>query len=313
WTAERDRFLAAFSRIEGLSDAPRRTQDRNVEADGARSTSLVRAADAPFINEPDTDWTSAANRARIAGTALDWATRALEYVPLQIDGHVTPGARQAERIDPSRPGKTAYRHALGDRGDVDRALAAALRAQPAWAARGADKHGARLEACAVELGRRRGELIGAMMIDGAKTVTEADAEVSEAIDFARYYGRALRDIADETRDCDIDPLGVVVVPPPWNFPLSIPAGGVLAALAAGNAVVLKPAPEAVLVGWELATCLWNAGIPRRILQSRPCPDDEVGRGLITDSRVDGVILTGSVETARLFLGWRPDLPLFAET
>ena len=105
----------------------------------------------------------------------------------------------------------------------------------------------------------------------------------------------------------------MVVAPPWNFPLSIPAGGVLAALAAGNAVVLKPAPEAVLVGWELATCLWNAGVPSRILQFLPCPDDEVGRALVTDSRVDGVILTGSVETARLFLGWRPDLPLFAET
>jgi len=313
WTAERDRFLAAFSRIEGLSDAPQRTQDRNVEADGARSPSLVRAADAPFINEPDTDWTSAANRAWIEGIALDWQTRALEDVPLQIDGHVTPGARQAERIDPSRPGKTAYRHALGDRGDVDRALAAALRAQPAWAALDADKRGARLEACAVELGRRRGELIGAMMIDGAKTVTEADAEVSEAIDFARYYGRALRDIADETRDCDIDPLGVVVVTPPWNFPLSIPAGGVLAALAAGNAVVLKPAPEAVLVGWRLASCLWDGGIPREALQFLPCPDDEIGRGLVTDPRVGAVVLTGSVETARLFLSWRPDLTLFAET
>jgi RHH-type proline utilization regulon transcriptional repressor/proline dehydrogenase/delta 1-pyrroline-5-carboxylate dehydrogenase len=106
---------------------------------------------------------------------------------------------------------------------------------------------------------------------------------------------------------------VVVVTPPWNFPLSIPAGGVLAALAAGNAVVLKPALEAVLVGWELATCLWNAGVPRDILQFLPCPDDEVGRGLVADARVGGVILTGSVETARLFLGWRPDLPLFAET
>src|SRR5256885_678785 len=109
------------------------------------------------------------------------------------------------------------------------------------------------------------------------------------------------------------PLGVVVVPPPWNFPLSIPAGGVLAALAAGNAVVLKPAPEAVLVGSWLATCLWDAGVPREILQFLPCPDGETGRGLVTDSRVGGVILTGSAETARLFLGWRPDLPLFAET
>jgi RHH-type proline utilization regulon transcriptional repressor/proline dehydrogenase/delta 1-pyrroline-5-carboxylate dehydrogenase len=88
---------------------------------------------------------------------------------------------------------------------------------------------------------------------------------------------------------------------------------VLAALAAGNAVVLKPAPEAVLVGWWLAQCLWDAGVPREILQFVPCPDDEIGRGLVTDPRVGGVILTGSVETARLFLGWRPELTLFAET
>jgi RHH-type transcriptional regulator, proline utilization regulon repressor / proline dehydrogenase / delta 1-pyrroline-5-carboxylate dehydrogenase len=88
---------------------------------------------------------------------------------------------------------------------------------------------------------------------------------------------------------------------------------VLAALAAGNAVILKPATEAVLVAWGLVGCLWEAGIPRDVLQFLPCPDDDTGKGLVTDSRVGAVILTGSVETARLFLGWRPDLPLFAET
>jgi RHH-type proline utilization regulon transcriptional repressor/proline dehydrogenase/delta 1-pyrroline-5-carboxylate dehydrogenase len=88
---------------------------------------------------------------------------------------------------------------------------------------------------------------------------------------------------------------------------------VFAALAAANAVVLKPAPEAVLVGWHLASCLWDAGIPRDVVQFLPCPDDEVGRALVTDPRVDAVILTGSLETARLFLGWRPQLRLFAET
>jgi RHH-type transcriptional regulator, proline utilization regulon repressor / proline dehydrogenase / delta 1-pyrroline-5-carboxylate dehydrogenase len=69
----------------------------------------------------------------------------------------------------------------------------------------------------------------------------------------------------------------------------------------------------VLVGWWLALCLWQAGIPRDVLQFLPCPDDEVGKALVTDARVDAVILTGSVETARLFLGWRPDLHLLAET
>ena len=150
-----------------------------------------------------------------------------------------------------------------------------------------------------------------MIVDGAKTVPEADPEVSEAIDFARYYARALESV--EADGCRPEPLGVVVVTPPWNFPLSIPAGGVLAALAAGNSVILKPAPEAVLVGWHLARALWDAGIPREILQFLPCPDDDVGQALITDPRVDAVILTGSIETARRFLAWRPDLALFAET
>ena len=102
-----------------------------------------------------------------------------------------------------------------------------------------------------------------------KTVTEADPEVSEAIDFARYYPRSLIEAADELVDCRAEPLGVVVVTPPWNFPLAIPAGGVFAALAAGNAVVLKPAPEAVLVAWHLANCLWDAGIPGTCSSSYP--------------------------------------------
>jgi RHH-type transcriptional regulator, proline utilization regulon repressor / proline dehydrogenase / delta 1-pyrroline-5-carboxylate dehydrogenase len=310
WTAERDRFLAAFERMAGLSDAPRRTQDRNTEAAAAPHAC---APESRFENDPDTDWTSAANRAWIEKVVRHWHERPPETVPLQIDGEIRRGARQEAGRDPSRPGGVPYRFALADHGDVDRALAAAGHAQPAWAALGMTERAARLEACAAELGRRRGDLIGAMLLDSAKTVTEADAEVSEAIDFARYYARTLCETAGDVGDCRMDPLGVVVVTPPWNFPLSIPAGGVLAALAAGNAVVLKPAPETVLAGWRLAESLWEAGIPRETLQFLPCPDDEIGRGLVTDPRVGGVILTGSVETARLFLSWRPDLTLFAET
>jgi RHH-type proline utilization regulon transcriptional repressor/proline dehydrogenase/delta 1-pyrroline-5-carboxylate dehydrogenase len=310
WLAERDRFLAAFEVTARISDAPRRTQDRRA-AEHARPG--VRPLDTTFENEPDTDWTLAANRAWIEEVVDRWRERSPEEIPLQIGGEFCAGLRVAEGRDPSRPGWVAYRYALGGPADVDRALAVARAAQPAWAGRPIAERAAVLEACAAALGHRRGDLVGAMIVDGAKTVTEADAEVSEAVDFARYYARALRETAGELADCRMEPLGVVVVTPPWNFPLSIPAGGVLAALAAGNAVVLKPAPEAVLAGWWLASRLWEAGVPREILQFLPCPDDEIGRGLVTDPRVGAVILTGSVETARLFLGWRPDLTLFAET
>ena len=310
WNAERDRFLAAFGIKTALSDAPRRTQDRSTEA---RARPVPRPPDAGFENDPDTDWTLAQNRAWIEDVANRWRERSPEVIPLQVGGEFRAGAGEAEGRDPSRPGRVAYRYALAGPADVDRALTVARAAQPAWAGHPVAERDARLEACAAELNRRRGDLIGAMILDGAKTVTEADAEVSEAVDFARYYARTLREAAGELADCRMDPLGVVVVTPPWNFPLSIPAGGVLGALAAGNAVILKPAPEAVLVGWSLVRCLWDAGVPRQVLQFLPCPDDETGKALVTDPRVGAVILTGSVETARLFLGWRPDLPLFAET
>ena len=188
----------------------------------------------------------------------------------------------------------------------------AVGAGVAWARRPPAERRRLLDAAADVLARRRGDLIGAMIVDGAKTVAEADPEVSEAIDFARYYGRSLEDAGDLS-GCQLEPLGPVVVAPPWNFPLSIPASGVLAALAAGNSAILKPAPEAVLVGWHLASALWDAGIPREAVQFLPCPDGDIGRALVTDVRVGAVVLTGSAETARRFLEWRPELSLFAET
>ena len=314
WDLERDRFLHAFDLIDGLSDAPRRTQDRSAEAAGAaiEPAEPLAAPAAPFVNEPDTDWALPANRAWIERVREDWRERPPETVPLQIAGELIAEGRQAEGRDRSRPARVAYRHGLADRTQLGRALDAARVGQAAWAARPPGERRALLDGAATVLAHRRGDLIGAMIVDGAKTVTEADPEVSEAIDFARYYARALGP-GDEVHGAQMDPLGVVVVAPPWNFPLSIPAGGVLAALAAGNAVLLKPAPEAVLVGWHLARALWDAGIPREALQLVPLRDDEVGRDLITDPRVDGVVLTGSVETARRFLAWRPELALFAET
>src|SRR5438876_2106210 len=174
---ERDRFLAAFGIEAGLSDGPRRFQDRRAEA-GALP--VLRALHAAFENEPDTDWTLAANRAWIDDVVRRWRERSHDRIPLQIGGELRTGPSQGDGHDPSRPGRVAYRYALGGPADVDRALTVARAAQPTWAALSIAERGGRLEACAAELGRRRGDLIGAMIVDGAKTATEADAEVSEA-------------------------------------------------------------------------------------------------------------------------------------
>jgi RHH-type proline utilization regulon transcriptional repressor/proline dehydrogenase/delta 1-pyrroline-5-carboxylate dehydrogenase len=304
WIAQRDQFLAACELVESVKATPNRTQDRRAE--------IHTGEDGGFFNEPDTDWSLPQNQQWITEIAATWRDRAPETIPLQIGGDFIETELLVDGVDPSRPGHVGYRHSLADAGLVDRALSAAVDAQPAWGSRPIRERKAILLAAADEFARRRGELIGSMMLDTGKSPAEADPEVSEGIDFARYYAHAL-DLGDAAANFRLQPLGVVVVTPPWNFPFAIPAGGVLAALMAGNAVILKPAPEAVLVGWQIVQALWAAGVPKEILQFVPAPDNEIGRQLIVDPRTAAVILTGSIETARLFQGWRPDLRLFAET
>jgi RHH-type proline utilization regulon transcriptional repressor/proline dehydrogenase/delta 1-pyrroline-5-carboxylate dehydrogenase len=161
----------------------------------------------------------------------------------------------------------------------------------------------------------RATTIAVMAHDAGRTVREADAEVSEAIDFARYYGSIAVELerAASARNLTFAARGVVVVASPWNFPYSIPSGGVFAGLAAGNAVILKPAPESVLTASVIADQCRRAGVPDDVLQFVPTADDDVGRSLITHDGVDAVILTGSLATAQLFLDWKPSLDLHAET
>lgn len=305
WQRQRDRFLAACTQMATVSDQPRRKQNR-------QSEEPLAPLEQPFVNTPDTDFSLMPNVAWVQAIFAKWRAATIADIPLQIGGELVAGGTPGEGSDPSRPGHIAYHYALANRAQIEQALDVATAAYPGWNGRSVAERKALLLAASAELARRRDDLIGAMIVDAAKTVGEADPEVSEAVDFARYYAHAL-DFVESLPDCRGEGLGVVVVTPPWNFPLAIPAGGVLAALMAGNSVILKPALETVLVSWQIVQALWAAGIPQDVLQFVPCPDNEVGQALVTDERVAAVILTGSIETARLFLGWKPTMRLFAET
>ncbi|HET9077440.1 MAG TPA: proline dehydrogenase family protein [Acidimicrobiales bacterium] len=313
WRSEADRFRQAVhdSRRPGHLPASRRAQDRRAEEaapvtdtpPGGRS-----GAAAGFRNEPDTDFTPAANREWMAGHLRRVGADGLpEYRPV-VDGRPGPEPADRDGVDPSRPDRPAYRWASAGPDTVGAAIAAARAGQDSWAAMPVEERRRLLRRAGAGLARARGRLLAVMAVDSAKTVREGDPEVSEAVDFATYYAGHIPDPASGFR-----PYGTVVVASPWNFPLSIPAGGVLAALAAGNTVILKPAPESVAVAAELARVLWDAGIPPGALQFVPCADGDASRLLITSPDVDAVILTGSWDTARMFLGWRPDLDLHAET
>jgi RHH-type proline utilization regulon transcriptional repressor/proline dehydrogenase/delta 1-pyrroline-5-carboxylate dehydrogenase len=279
---QRDRFLAAVAARRQVSTAPRRTQDRNAPV-------VPSDPDGPFVNTPDTDFALAANR--------EWIERHLAAVALPRSPLVAGPPPTVDRIEA-----------------VDQAMAVARAGGAAWRARSGSERRAILTRVADVIEAHRGETLAVMAQEAGKTVLEGDPEVSEASDFARYYAQSIGTIEKLTGEgLEFEPLGTVVVASPWNFPYAIPAGGVLAALAAGNAVILKPAPEAVRTGWHLAQLCWEAGVPGDVLQFLPCADNEVGQRLITHEHTDGVILTGSYDTARLFLGWRPELRLHAET
>ena len=306
WERQKQRFLQACEAIESTGFGPNRKQDRSTEA--AASLPLEH----PFHNEPDTDWSLQANVEWIREKVEAMKSGEVARIPLQVGGQFELGADEADVADPSRPGDPVYSHGLADSAGVQAALDCAVVAGAAWNARGVDERSQVLAAVAVELAKVRGEAVAAMVMDAGKSVMEGDVEVSEAVDFANYYARSLKD-PGWFDGSDMEPVGVVVVTPPWNFPFAIPCGSVLAPLAAGCTVILKPAPETVLSAWVMVNALWRAGIPKEVLQFVPCPDNEIGRSLVTDPRVGAVVLTGAYETARMFLSWKPDMRLLAET
>ncbi len=309
WNRQRERFLKSCAEQDRVHAASRRNQDRSTPA-GRRTTCR---GDAHFDNEADTDWTGAANRKCFVDEVSRLRSAPAAQVPLVINGGTVATSFPGIGRDPSRPGATAYTHALADAAQVEQALAAAAAALPRWSSRSVEERQRLLIRAAEVIAEKRVETAAVMLLDGGKTLPEADAEISEAVDFAHYYARAFDKAAEELADVASTPVGPVVVTPPWNFPYAIPCGGVLAALMAGNPVIMKPAPEAVLTAWHLVNHLWEAGIPRDVLQFVPAPDNDIGKALVTDSRVGAVILTGAYETARMFLGWKPLLRLHAET
>jgi RHH-type proline utilization regulon transcriptional repressor/proline dehydrogenase/delta 1-pyrroline-5-carboxylate dehydrogenase len=312
WLQLADGFAASFERIDSLPDAPRRTQDR--AADVAEVNAARGVED--FVGDPHTDFSLEQNLAWAEAIIERWEPRHGDQaadIPLVIAGQRLYGDREVrECLDPSRPGVVVGRYRQATNEDIDRALACASEDASGWRALSTVDQGEILSRVAQRLREKRGELIGAALADGGKLITESDAEVAEAIDFVDYYAASARELRGRA-DITSCPKGVVVVVPPWNFPVAIPCGGISAGLAAGNTVILKPASHTVLVAYELCKCFWDAGVPMEALQFVPCSGRSGGARLVASQTADVVILTGGTDTALSMLDARPDMNLLAET
>ncbi len=231
-------------------------------------------------------------------------------IPIVIDDKEIYDRSQIEGYDPSDNARVWYRYAVAKSSDVESAVKVAKKAFSGWNELGAEARSDILKKFGAIAHDEQEETIAIMARDAGKTVAEADPEVSEAIDFANYYALSAISLDLEKHS---SPVGVVVIVPPWNFPYAIPTGGICAALAAGNAVIFKSAPETVATSWQLVNQLWRAGVPKEVLQFVSTEDNEIGKSLITHEDVNAVILTGAYSTAELFSSWKNELNLLAET
>ncbi|MGA2294276.1 MAG: bifunctional proline dehydrogenase/L-glutamate gamma-semialdehyde dehydrogenase [Acidimicrobiales bacterium] len=282
-------------------------QRHDVSLVSRRHAAPTQTAGEVFENCVDGDPTNPRYEHDVTSALAEIRTATMAQIPLAIGGAYVMGEQSEAGHDPSDHGREWYRYSVATTTQVDEALRLAVAALPGWSARSCDERRKILFRAASVMQDQRARTIAVMARDAGKTVGEADPEVSEAIDFARYYS------SHALGEGEPSAIGVVLVVPPWNFPYAIPCGGVCAALSAGNAVILKPAPETVATAWELVQQLWEGGVPRDVLQFLPVRDDDTGRHLVTHDDVGAVILTGAFDTARLFTSWKPDLTLLAET
>jgi RHH-type proline utilization regulon transcriptional repressor/proline dehydrogenase/delta 1-pyrroline-5-carboxylate dehydrogenase len=282
-------------------------QRHMVSTASLRHAAMFSQGDGAFENSSDGDPTNPIYVQCVTSALAQVKAVVDRQIPLVINQIEIVGEQFEQGHDPSGGAGQWYRYCVASEEDIDIAVASAHVAAARWAQLSCEDRRVMLDRAADVMERCRAVTIAVMARDAGKTVAEADPEVSEAIDFARYYAAQAQGFGDSS------PLGVVLVVPPWNFPYAIPAGGVCAALAAGNAVILKPAPETVATAWELVQHLWEGGVPRDVLQFVPTRDDQNGQHLVTHDGVNGVILTGSFDTAVLFTSWKPEINLVAET
>ena len=251
-------------------------------------------------------------------------------MPLTGDNSVASKNNAAESHAVTGPSDTscvigAVIHATADQTD----LAIKLAAESAfnWDITPVEQRAAMLDRAADLFEKYDAELMSLLISEGGKTIPDAIAEVREAVDYCRYYAAmARRDFASlrlpgptgEYNSLRLQGRGVIACISPWNFPLAIFIGQVTAALVAGNPVIAKPAKQTPLIATRAVQLLHEAGIPKNVLHLLPGSGAVIGARLLADQRIQGVVLTGSTETARTInqtLAARPGpiIPLIAET
>ena len=323
WKELEQQFIDAYNMKDHLDHTPTRTQDRNKPYVGQEPQDEM-------INEPDTDFDRFCNQQWVEKIFAKWGEptpnpspregssncwgewKPGDLLPTQIGGELVFNDDHAEYYDRSQEGDVKVcEMSRANKAQTEQILEIADRDPGNWRSTSIETRHKVMYRAANILGEMRGDLCGSMCAITGKTIEEADVEVSEAIDYCRFYTTTMKKYA-ALDDIEMKAKGTVLVLSPWNFPCAIPCGGVVAALASGNTCILKPATVAAPVAWLFAKAFWEAGVPREALQV-VITDREATPLLTSSPIVKHIILTGGTETAQTIAHANPRKPLSAET
>ncbi len=256
---------------------------------------------APFANQPVLELRRAAVRAQLSDALGRLERRLPLSVPVSVGGDTRAGA-ELMSTDPGDPDRVIAEAARATEADAGAAVACARRGFLAWSRVSAPDRAQALLRAAAWMRERRLELAALEVLECAKPWPEADADVCEAIDFLEYYargavaleaGRELLQVTGERNELRYVPRGVVAVIAPWNFPLAIPCGMTAAALATGNAAILKPAEQSPGSAQMLWEALRAGGVPADAISLLPGEGD-AGAALVAHPEVHTIAFTGSL-------------------
>ena len=269
----------------------------------ATETQKLPADPHQFHNAADTDYAIATERDR-GFAALQTVRQQLgkTYLPI-VNGEPMNTVAMSDSVNPSNPTEIVGRVGLLSVEQAEQAIQAAKAAFPAWKKTPAKQRANILRKAADLMEQRRAELNAWMVLETGKPLSQADPEVSEAIDFCRYYADEMErldsgihyDVPGETNHYHYQPRGISVIISPWNFPLAIPTGMTVASLVTGNCTLLKPAETSSVIAAKLAEILIEAGIPKGVFQFVPGRGSTVGAHMVKHPDVHMITFTGSQE------------------
>ncbi len=307
WNTQKELFLKSLEGIKTLDNSTHRIQDRN------KTQNVVSAYESGvFKNESDTDFILSVNR--------NWAKKIKEKYENLKDFNAYPVIGdlnfENENLNFLEVKDKIKNHTIGKAylaGEKEIKKALEVAKQSKFKEKSFDEIHSILAKAASIMRERRGDLIGISALEVGKTFLEIDPEVSEAIDFTEFYPHSLRVLREQNKNTKFSPKGIGITIAPWNFPVGISIGTIVAPLAAGNVVIYKPSSLSILTGYMLCKCLWDAGIPKDALIFLPSKGSDISKYLLSDEVIDFSVLTGGEDTAYAMLKANPTLLLSAET